>query len=355
MRRRSRRSPRSGARTAGCSAPTRGRTRSPEISSITIAGIGVAPGSARAYFGLQAVLGALWWVGVFTTDSLRHATLGDLPAAVIAVADIPLFVLASALVACGIRWAVWIVVPWTALVAAGMAVYATATTLAGWGALLMALAAMGSIAAGIVIVCGRAPVEWIVSGPFAFRTADDEGRTRLAVRIFRQMLLFWVLFLGVLPLGISVLESRWMLAVDVPVAVRIGGGVLFVATGALGIWSAVSMLVKGEGTPLPAHMARHLVISGPYRYVRNPMAVAGIAQGVAVGLALGSWMVVAYALCGSLIWNTLVRPQEEADLSARFGAEFDEYRNDVSCWIPRLPKGHRAAVTTSGSSASPAP
>ncbi|WP_341942045.1 hypothetical protein [Microbacterium sp. LWH10-1.2] len=70
----------------------------------------------------------------------------------IAVADIPLFVLASALVACGIRWAVWIVVPWTALVAAGMAVYATATTLAGWGALLMALAAMGSIAAGIVIV-----------------------------------------------------------------------------------------------------------------------------------------------------------------------------------------------------------
>lgn len=273
----------------------------------------------------------------------------------IAVADIPLFVLASALVACGIRWAVWIVVPWTALVAAGMAVYATATTLAGWGALLMALAAMGSIAAGIVIVCGRAPVEWIVSGPFAFRTADDEGRTRLAVRIFRQMLLFWVLFLGVLPLGISALESRWMLAVDVSVAVRIGGGVLFVATGALGIWSAVSMLVKGEGTPLPAHMARRLVISGPYRYVRNPMAVAGIAQGVAVGLALGSWMVVAYALCGSLIWNTLVRPQEEADLSARFGAEFDEYRSAVSCWIPRLPKRRRAAVTTSGSSASPAP
>jgi hypothetical protein len=33
--------------------------------------------------------------------------------------------------------------------------------------------------------------------------------------------------------------------------VRIGGGLLFVATGALGIWSAVSMLVKGEAHRCP--------------------------------------------------------------------------------------------------------
>lgn len=274
-------------------------------------------------------------------DAVRSATLGDLPAALIAVFDIPLFVLASALVACGIRWAAWIVVPWTSLVAAGMAVYSTATTLAGWGTLLMALAAMASIAAGLVVVCGRAPVEWIVSGPFAFRTADAEGRARLAARIVRQMLLFWVLFLGVLPLGIAALESRWMLGLDMPVSVRIGGGALFVAAPALGIWSAASMLVEGEGTPLPAHMARRLVVSGPYRHVRNPMAVAGIAQGVAVGLTLGSWLVVAYALCGSLIWNALVRPQEEADLAQRFGAEFETYRSRVSCWVPRFGRDPR--------------
>lgn len=274
-------------------------------------------------------------------DAVRSATLGGLPAALIAVFDIPLFVLASALAACGIRWAAWIVVPWTALVAAGMAVYSTATTLAGWGTLLMALAAMASIAAGLVVVCGRAPVEWIVSGPFAFRTADAEGRARLTARIVRQMLLFWVLFLGVLPLGIAALESRWMLGLDMPVSVRIGGGALFVAASALGIWSAASMLVEGEGTPLPAHMARRLVVSGPYRHVRNPMAVAGIAQGVAVGLALGSWLVVAYALCGSLIWNALVRPQEEADLAQRFGAEFETYRSRVSCWVPRLGRDPR--------------
>jgi len=286
---------------------------------------------------VQAVAGALWWIGVFASDAVRLATLGDLPPGLIAIADIPLFVLASALVACGVRWAVRVAVPWTGLVATAMALYATVTTAAGWGALLMALAAMGSIAAGIVIVCGRAPVEWIVSGPFAFRPARDEGRSRLAARIVRQMLLFWVLFLGVLPCGIAVFESRWMLQIELPVAVRIGGGLLFVATGSLGIWSAASVLIVGEGTPLPSHMARRLVVTGPYRFVRNPMAVAGIAQGVSVGLMLSSWLVVVYALAGSLIWNALVRPLEEADLEERFGAEFDEYRRRVACWMPRLP------------------
>ncbi|MFT4258267.1 methyltransferase family protein [Microbacterium sp.] len=288
------------------------------------------------YFGVQALAGALWWILVFADDGVRRATLGGLPAALVAVADIPLFVLASVLVTCGLRWAAWIVVPWTLLVAAGMAVYATLTTLAGWGALLMVLAAMGSTAAGVIVVCGRAPVEWIVRGPFAFRAAGDEGRTRLAARVARQILLFWALFLGALPLGIATLEDRWMLALEFPAGVRIAGAVLFVPTSALGIWSSSTMLLDGEGTPLPSHMARRLVVSGPYRRVRNPMAVADIAQGVAVGLMLGSWLVVAYALCGSLVWNFLVRPQEEADLAQRFGAEFEEYREQVSCWIPRF-------------------
>jgi protein-S-isoprenylcysteine O-methyltransferase Ste14 len=35
-----------------------------------------------------------------------------------------------------------------------------------------------------------------------------------------------------------------------------------------------------------------LVIAGPYRYVRNPMAVAGILQGIAVGWYLGSVSVI---------------------------------------------------------------
>jgi protein-S-isoprenylcysteine O-methyltransferase Ste14 len=96
------------------------------------------------------------------------------------------------------------------------------------------------------------------------------------------------------------------------------------------------MSTFGRGTPLPSAMASDLVVRGPYRFVRNPMAVAGIVQGAAVGLMLSSWLVVVYAVCGSLVWNYAIRPHEERDLEQRFGEEFRRYRAAVRCWCPRF-------------------
>lgn len=307
-----------------------------------IAGIPLTPVTARVYFGIQAIAGAAWWLSVFASDAVRVVTLGGLPAGLIAALDIPLFVFASAAVALGVRWAVWVVVPWTALVAVGMGVYASLTQLAGWGALLMVVAALAGAAAGVIVLCGRAPVEWVAVGPFAFRTATTSRPGRVLATTGLQTLFFWGVFLVILPLTIAGFEARWMLRIDLPLGVRIGGGLILLASTALGVWSAVSMSLGGEGTPLPSQMARRLVVNGPYRLVRNPMAVAGVAQGVAVGLLLGSWLVVAYALSGSLFWNAIVRPLEEADLEQRFGAEFERYRASVSCWVPVRPAAFRA-------------
>jgi protein-S-isoprenylcysteine O-methyltransferase Ste14 len=98
------------------------------------------------------------------------------------------------------------------------------------------------------------------------------------------------------------------------------------------------MSMLGAGTPLPSAMPNRLVIAGPYRWIRNPMAVAGIVQGAAIGFILQSWLVIAYAVGGSLVWNYVVRPLEEADLTVRFGEEFLQYRDTVRCWIPRVSK-----------------
>lgn len=148
-------------------------------------------------------------------------------------------------------------------------------------------------------------------------------------RTLIQLGVFWTFFLAVLPLGIMTLDpwategTRW-------------GEVLFFAASALGVWCAVLMALRGEGTPLPLDPATKLVVSGPYRHIRNPMAVSGIAQGVGVGLLLGSPLVVAYALCGALVWNYAVRPWEEDDLLRRFGGDYLDYRDAVPCWLPRL-------------------
>jgi protein-S-isoprenylcysteine O-methyltransferase Ste14 len=298
---------------------------------------------ARLWFAAQAAGGAAWWVAVPTIPAVRVATLGSLDPLPVALFDIPLFVVGSALAAAGIRWAALVAASWTLLVAVALAAYATVTTEAGVGVVIMAVAALGSLAACALLLLGRLPTRWALIGPFAARPADPDAATsRHVLATAGQIVVFWGFFLVVAPLAIRWLELRWRVAVPLPagvlsgVALPVGIAVLALAS-ALGIWSAAAMSTRGGGTPLPAATATRLVIAGPYRFVRNPMALAGVTQAAAVGLILGSWLVVAYAVIGSSLWNHVVRPGEEADLEARFGDPFRRYRAAVRCWVPTFP------------------
>ncbi|MDP5226408.1 MULTISPECIES: isoprenylcysteine carboxylmethyltransferase family protein [Arthrobacter] len=294
---------------------------------------------SRVYFALQSLTGLLWWILVFAVPSVREATLGTLDAGAVAAADLPLFVGAAAVAACGVRSAAVVNALWTVVVAIALAVYATVGGEAGWGVILMGAATIGSLLALSLLLLGRIPTEWIAWGPLAFRPADESRETAVHLAVTAgQIALFWGLFLGVLPWGISVLEQRWGVAVPVPPGVPVAGAVLFFAASVLGLWSAAVMASLGRGTPLPSVMPNHLVIAGPYRWVRNPMALSGVMQAGAVGLMLGSWLVVVYAVGGSVLWNLAIRPLEERDLEARFGDEFRGYRDAVRCWVPRPPR-----------------
>ena len=96
------------------------------------------------------------------------------------------------------------------------------------------------------------------------------------------------------------------------------------------------MARMGNGTPFPLDGSRQLVVSGPYAYIRNPMMIAGLGQGIAVGLWLGSPFVLGYVRVGGWVWQCLVRPLEEKDMSQNFGAAYEEYCQTVHCWQPRL-------------------
>jgi protein-S-isoprenylcysteine O-methyltransferase Ste14 len=221
------------------------------------------------------------------------------------------------------------------LVALALAGYATVTTEAGWGVLVMAAAAGCSILALSLVLLGRIPTEWIVSGPFAFRPAATRATpTAHVAATFVQLVLFWGSFLAVFPIVLSLLERRWSVGIPFPSFAVPAGIALLVLASALGISSAISMSTRGDGTPLPSAMPNRLVIAGPYRLIRNPMAVAGIIQGAAVGVLLSSWLVIVYAVIGCILWNYAVRPLEEADLDERFGDEFRRYQDSVRCWIP---------------------
>lgn len=166
-----------------------------------------------------------------------------------------------------------------------------------------------------------------------FRPATTQSKLVNLLKTGLQTAGFWLVFLLVLPTLIGWLETRlgWPGFVPLPM-IGWGGFVLF---SLLGLYGGYTMSTVGRGTPLPMDCPNELVISGPYRVVRNPLAVAGIGQGVCVGLVMGSFAVVSYALCGAVLWHLFIRPAEERDLAARFGEAYADYRRAVWCWWPR--------------------
>jgi protein-S-isoprenylcysteine O-methyltransferase Ste14 len=94
----------------------------------------------------------------------------------------------------------------------------------------------------------------------------------------------------------------------------------------------------GRGTPAPIAPPQRLVVVGFYRYVRNPMYL-----GFAAGW-IGLWVIFGHPNPGLIAAVTAVAFAvhlfvvfyEEPTLGYKFGAEYEQYRQNVRRWWPRL-------------------
>lgn len=168
-----------------------------------------------------------------------------------------------------------------------------------------------------------------------FRPAAEASAWWNVAKTAAQTAVFWTTLLWLVPFWIRRVEEGWGLP-GFFLSPAVGATVLVVSSLG-GLWSGWTMSTAGQGTPLPIDTARKLVTSGPYAWVRNPMAVTGLSQGVGVALILGSWGAIAYVFAGGVLWHLFVRPFEEADLEARFGVPYRAYQDRVGLWIPRRP------------------
>jgi protein-S-isoprenylcysteine O-methyltransferase Ste14 len=119
-------------------------------------------------------------------------------------------------------------------------------------------------------------------------------------------------------------------------AVAVAGAVLIVAGAVVVVHAFVSFVVAGRGTPAPIAPTERLVVTGLYRYVRNPMYVAVGATIAGQALLLGRPVLGVYTLVFWAVVATFVRVYEEPTLSARYGAEYAAYRRAVPGWLPRV-------------------
>lgn len=93
--------------------------------------------------------------------------------------------------------------------------------------------------------------------------------------------------------------------------------------------------LEGLGTPAPVLPTQVLVVSGFYRYVRNPMylAIASIVLGQ--GLLFGDVFLLLYAAVAWAAFHSFVLLYEEPKLRLRYGAEYQAYCARVGRWLPR--------------------
>jgi len=124
-------------------------------------------------------------------------------------------------------------------------------------------------------------------------------------------------------------------------ALRWIGGLLM-ATGLVILLEAfLRFALKGIGTPAPVFPTKHLVVTGSYRFVRNPMYVAVLSLILGHALLFGDVEVLVYGLCVWLLFHIFVLVYEEPTLRKSFPDEYANFCAHVPRWIPRLTPGNR--------------
>lgn len=154
--------------------------------------------------------------------------------------------------------------------------------------------------------------------------AGDDTPPPVAVHpplLFGTAVLAGLVLERVIPLG-----GAW------PAWLRLAGGGVMVAGGALALWAA--WLFHRAGTGIPTwRPAQRLVVTGPYALSRNPMYLGLTA--VCAGLALADanpWL-LALLLPVLAALDRLVIAREEPYLEARFGDAYRAYRARVRRWV----------------------
>jgi protein-S-isoprenylcysteine O-methyltransferase Ste14 len=111
--------------------------------------------------------------------------------------------------------------------------------------------------------------------------------------------------------------------------------------------SIIRFIVVGRGTLMPAVPPEHLVVSGLYRYVRNPMYAGVVTALFGEALLFRSRHMLIYIAVVWFIMHLFVCFYEEPTLAATFPEDFPNFRQNVPRWFPRLRPWnvHRSPVT----------
>ncbi len=150
--------------------------------------------------------------------------------------------------------------------------------------------------------------------------------------LFRRGFILPVTVAGLIPLAITLLTGAHR---DIRLPSALGGALVF-AFGLALLLSTTNLFQLQGGSLAPWNPPRTMVISGPYRYVRNPMMLGVFCLLIGEAIFLQSrWVALWFAMfcTGQYIY---IRFEEEPALRRRYGEQYLRYCREVPRWIPRL-------------------
>lgn len=123
---------------------------------------------------------------------------------------------------------------------------------------------------------------------------------------------------SLIPLQFPRLLELWLAALSLVVAVPLMS------------WALFELWVKGEGTPAPIAPTRKLVVTGPYRWCRNPIELGTNLYFLALGIVFDSLVTGILCMCfGLLLGTAYIKFIEEKEMLVRFNKSYKVYLRRV--------------------------
>lgn len=119
-------------------------------------------------------------------------------------------------------------------------------------------------------------------------------------------------------------------------------GFIFISVGIILILSVFYLFdVIGEGTPVPKQITskfatKKLVVKGPFKYTRNPMAIGFFLIFIGIAFIRRSYAMFFLTAVMVVIGHLFIVHVEEKDMEKRFGKDYLQYKKKVPRWLPRI-------------------
>jgi protein-S-isoprenylcysteine O-methyltransferase Ste14 len=156
--------------------------------------------------------------------------------------------------------------------------------------------------------------------------------------------IFIVVIFGLIPRWVADLNHELGWPQWKTTAGQVMGVTLFLASLGLVIYCSRLFSRIGKGTPVPIDPPRELVVSGLYRFTRNPIYVGQVAILLSYFLYSGELGLLLYAGAWLLLVQGFIVWVEEPGLRRRFGAAYLEYTRTVPRWVGTPARRQKRAV-----------